>query len=72
MANKPGTKEHTMNANLAARITTLRDEAATHGDLEMVAICGRALAGDLDALAECAGVMADAAAMDDGDNGDED
>lgn len=41
-------------------IKTLRDEAAIAGDLEMVAICDRALDGDPEALAECEAVLAEA------------
>lgn len=43
-------------------LAALRREAAAHGDLEQVAICDRALRGDVDALAECARVVADAQA----------
>lgn len=39
------------------QIRTLRDEAGAHGDLEMVAICQRALAGDAAAIAECVRVI---------------
>ena len=39
------------------QIRTLSDEAGAHGDLEMVAICQRALAGDAAAIAECARVI---------------
>lgn len=44
-------------------IETLRTEAATAGDLDQVAICDRALAGDAEALRECERVIRAAAAM---------
>lgn len=44
------------------QIRTLSDEAGAHGDLEMVAICTRALAGDADALGECVRVIESAEA----------
>ncbi len=40
------------------QITTLSTEAAQAGDLAQVAICERAMAGDDDARAECARVIA--------------
>jgi len=43
-------------------IRTLSDEAGAHGDLEMVAICTRALAGDAAAIAECVRVIESAEA----------
>lgn len=46
-----------------SQIRTLRDEAGTAGDLEQVAVCDKALDGDKDAAAECARVIADAAAQ---------
>jgi len=39
------------------QIRALSDEAGAHGDLEMVAICTRALAGDAAAIAECVRVI---------------
>lgn len=48
--------------SLTARIRKLSNEAAEHGDLEMVAICERALAGDAEALIECERVLAEATA----------
>jgi len=39
------------------QIETLRAEAGQHGDLDMVAVCARALAGDQAALAECVRVI---------------
>ena len=47
------------------QIAALRDEAAQAGDLDQVAICERALAGDAAARAECARVIDDAQAADD-------
>lgn len=38
-------------------IRTLRSEAAEAGDLEQIAVCDRALAGDETALAECERVI---------------
>jgi hypothetical protein len=46
-----------------ARILALSSEAAEHGDLDMVAVCDRALAGDAEAIAECARVISDAQAQ---------
>jgi len=46
-------------------IQLLRSEAGQHGDLEMVTICERALAGDDEAVAECERVISYAAAQDD-------
>jgi hypothetical protein len=46
-------------------IATLRNEAATAGDEEMVILCKRALAGDTEARSEVERVIADAAAQDD-------
>jgi len=40
-----------------AQISALRDEAGAHGDLEMVAICERAIAGNAKAIAECVRVI---------------
>lgn len=45
------------------QIEALSTEAASAGDLEQVAICERALAGDDAARAECALVIGDAAAQ---------
>lgn len=47
------------------QISTLRSEAGQAGDLEMVAICDQAIAGDESARNECADVIAAAQAMDD-------
>lgn len=47
----------TIDTITTAQISTLRDEAGAHGDLEMVAICQRALAGDAAAIAECVRVI---------------
>ncbi len=47
-----------------SQISTLSDEAGAHGDLEMVAICERALAGDEAAVAECVRVIQSAEAED--------
>lgn len=43
-------------------IYALRSEAGASGDLEMVAICERALEGDPDAISECTRVLDEAAA----------
>lgn len=43
-----------------SQIQKLSNEAAEHGDLEQVAICERALAGDVGARAECAKVIGNA------------
>jgi len=45
------------NTKAAEQIRKVSAEAAEHGDLEMVAICDRALAGDAEALAECVRVL---------------
>lgn len=45
------------------QIRTLSNEAAEHGDLDQVAICDRALAGDAEAIAECAKVISAAQAQ---------
>jgi len=47
------------------QLQALRSEAAAHGDEEQVAVCARAMAGDVEALDECARVIAEAAAQDD-------
>lgn len=44
-----------------AQIESLNNEAAAHGDLEQVAICERALEGDMAARRECARVISAAA-----------
>jgi len=46
----------------AHQLQTLHQEASDHGDLEQVAICDRAMAGDAAAIDECARVLADAMA----------
>lgn len=51
------------NALTTERVDALRREAGQAGDLRMVATCDDALAGDRAALAKCAAVIADAAAM---------
>jgi len=52
----------TIDTITTAQISTLSDEAGAHGDLEMVAICTRALAGDAAAIAECVRVIESAEA----------
>ena len=52
---------------LDEQIEALQAEAAEHGDEEQVALCARALNGDTDAQGACLRVLADAAAMDDGE-----
>lgn len=47
----------TIDTITTAQISALRDEAGAHGDLEQVAICNRALAGDTKAIAECVRVI---------------
>ena len=44
------------------QILILSDEAGAHGDLEMVAICERAIAGNAKAIAECVRVIQSAEA----------
>ena len=44
------------------RIEKLATEAAAHGDLEMVAICNKALDGDEGSISECLSVLDEAAA----------
>lgn len=46
-------------------IEALRDAAGTHGDIDQVYICNRALAGSERAWRECERVIADARAMED-------
>jgi hypothetical protein len=50
-----------------AQITALRSGAGEAFDAETVAACDRALAGDLEARAECASIIASAEAMADED-----
>lgn len=45
------------------QIEALRAEAGAAGDLAQVAICDRAIDGDMQARAECARVIADAQAQ---------
>lgn len=45
------------------QIEALRNNAAEAGDLDQVAVCDRALAGDDAAIAECVRVITDAEAM---------
>lgn len=45
------------------QITALRDEAGVAGDLEQVALCEQALAGDDEARLECVQVIRDAEGM---------
>jgi hypothetical protein len=45
------------------QIAALRTEAGAAGDMEMVAVCDRALAGDEAARAECGQAIDDAAAQ---------
>lgn len=52
-----------------AAIRALRGEAGVAGDLEQVAVCDRALAGDEAALRECKRVVDDAHAQQDEDAG---
>jgi hypothetical protein len=61
----------TLLAPTDTEIEALRYEAGCAGDTEQVAICDRALQGNDAARAECARVIADAQAMDDGDDGDD-
>lgn len=55
------------NDGLTEQLEALQAEAAEHGDEEQVALCARALNGDTDAQGACLRVLADAAAMDDGE-----
>jgi len=50
-----------------AQITALRHEAYAAQDVAQVDLCNAALSGDVAAIAECARVIANAAAMDDGE-----
>lgn len=45
------------------RVERLRDAAGEAGDLEMVAVCRRALEGDEEAVAECVRVIREAEAQ---------
>lgn len=54
-----------MSTITLAQIEALRTEAGEHGDIDQVAICDRALAGDASAVAECERVIRDATAQDD-------
>lgn len=47
------------------QVESLSDEAGQAGDLEMVAICGRAIAGDESAVRQCEQVIADTEGQDD-------
>ena len=49
---------------LPSQIRALRQEAGEHGDMDMVAICDHALAGDQDAVDAVARVRSDARAAD--------
>lgn len=49
--------------DIIERIERLEIAAGEHGDLEMVEICRRALAGDEAALAECERVLRNAEAQ---------
>jgi len=52
----------TIDTITTAQISALRDEAGAHGDLDMVAICDRAIADDTKAIAECVRVIESAEA----------
>ena len=52
-----------MSSITNAQILALSTEAATAGDLDMVAICTRALAGDEAARAACQEVIEEAASQ---------
>lgn len=56
----------TIDTITTAQISALRDEAGAHGDLDMVAICDRAIAGDAAAIAECVRVIQSAESMAEG------
>lgn len=56
-----------MKTTTTKQLKQLRDESAKAGDLSMYAICVDALLGDEDAIDECARVIAEAEAMDDGE-----
>jgi len=49
------------------RVEALSVEAATHGDLAQVALCDRALAGDVEATVECLRVLIEADSRGDDD-----
>ena len=62
----PGTAEAGERGSMTRdAILALRTEAAAAGDTQQVAVCDAALDRDPHALAECARVIADAAAQDD-------
>lgn len=52
-------------------ICMLRDEAIRAGDGAQADLCTLALAGDVEARAKCAEAIAEAAAMDDGEEEDD-
>lgn len=54
--------EHRLEETME-RVEDLRDEAAAAGDLDQVAVCSRALAGDDAALRACIEAIADAQAQ---------
>jgi len=51
----------------ADMIRALRDDAGTAGDMELCAVCTRALTGDAAARATCARAFNNARGADDGD-----
>jgi hypothetical protein len=55
--------EATMSTITDEQITPLSYESGVAGDMEQVAICTRAIAGDEQARVECARVIADARAQ---------
>ena len=59
-ASSTDSRRREMTTEMQARIEALSTEAGQAGDLEMVAICERALAGDTAAIAECVRVLAEA------------
>ena len=52
-----------LEGELRGRVLELREESGLTGDIEQVWLCVAALAGDEQAMAACAQVLADAEAM---------
>ena len=63
MGNAAHMRQEAMMTITTEQIRGLRNGAGEAGDLEQVAICDRALAGDTEAITICAEVIADALAQ---------
>jgi hypothetical protein len=59
MTNQTSTESNITRSQIRA----LSNEAAEHGDLEQVALCDAALAGDADAIRACERTIRDAVAQ---------